>query len=74
MNTLWLLPRIKLDSFFFRSTSPHWGTVDVEIKEPYVENSILFCRPTLETVVATANTGKHSGKVLETMQVNGPGG
>ena len=32
---------------------------------------ILFCGPTLEPVLATANTEKKSEEVLEKMQVNG---
>ena len=35
---------------------------------------ILFCGPTLEPVLATANTGKNPEKFLEKMQVNGPEG
>ena len=35
---------------------------------------ILFCVPTQEPVLATANTGKKLGGVLEKMQVNGPEG
>ena len=35
---------------------------------------ILFCGPTQDPVLATANTGKKLGEVLEKMQVNGPEG
>ena len=35
---------------------------------------ILFCGPTQELVLATANTGKKLGEVFEKMLVNGPEG
>ena len=34
----------------------------------------LFCRPTQEPVLATANTGKKLGRGFGKMQVNGPEG
>ena len=34
----------------------------------------LFCGPTQEPVLATANTGKTQERFGEKMQVNGPGG
>ena len=35
---------------------------------------ILFCGPTQEPVLATANTGKKIGRGFGKMQVNGPEG
>ena len=35
---------------------------------------ILFCGPTQDPMLATANKGKNLGEVLEKMQVNGPEG
>ena len=58
---------------YFYSAGTHSTREPASIVRNEMQNDLsLFCGPTQEPVLATANTEKKSGAVLEKMQVNGP--